>query len=69
MGHSELFRIPTEVIFAFSKSKTDINNAVEKICKKPLSDGIRTDYKGNVYITDSNIKVYTLYLLMEKGLH
>ncbi len=52
MGHSKLFRIPTSYIADFTKSEQEIANAVEEISPKPLSDGIRTDYQGNVYITD-----------------
>lgn len=61
MGHSELFRIPTAVITDFSKSKAELSNAVERVSKKPLSDGIRTDHHGNVYITDiENSGVYVV---------
>ncbi len=52
MGHSSLFRIPTEVVFDFSKTEKAVAGAVELVSKKPLSDGIRTDFSGNVYITD-----------------
>jgi len=61
MGHSELFRIPTAVITDFSKSDAEVSKAVERVSKKPLSDGIRTDYHGNVYITDiENSGVYVV---------
>lgn len=52
MGHSGLFRIPTRIITDFSKTKTEITQAIEFVAKKPLSDGIRTDTNGNTYITD-----------------
>jgi len=52
MGHSELFRIPTHVITDFTKTDTEVRAAVETVSKKPLSDGIRTDYNNNIYITD-----------------
>lgn len=52
VGHSELFRLPTAVITDFSISEEAVGKAVEKVGKKPLSDGIRTDHEGNVYITD-----------------
>ncbi|MEO0896941.1 MAG: L-dopachrome tautomerase-related protein [Bacteroidota bacterium] len=61
MGHSELFRIPTKVISDFSLSSEEIEAKVESLGKKPLSDGIRTDYLGNVYITDiENSGVFVL---------
>jgi sugar lactone lactonase YvrE len=52
MGHSKLFRIPTSVIADFTKSEQEVADAVEEVAQKPISDGIRTDYQGNVYITD-----------------
>ncbi|MCO6493129.1 MAG: SMP-30/gluconolactonase/LRE family protein [Phaeodactylibacter sp.] len=52
MGHSGLFRIPTAVAVDFSKTVEEVAAAVERVADKPLSDGIRTDYQGNVYITD-----------------
>ncbi|MCI4667081.1 MAG: major royal jelly family protein [Bacteroidia bacterium] len=52
MGSSNLYRIPTEVAFDFSKTDAQLAEAVESVARKPLSDGIRTDHQGNVYITD-----------------
>lgn len=52
MGHSALFRIPTTILTDFTLSKNEVEKAVERVADKPLSDGIRTDYAGNVYITD-----------------
>ena len=61
MGHSKLFRVPTATLADFSKSQEEVSAAVETISKKPLSDGIRTDFKGNVYITDiENTGVYVV---------
>jgi len=61
MGHSALFRIPTSIIADFTKTEQEVANAVEKIAQKPLSDGIRTDYQGNVFITDiENQGVYVV---------
>ena len=50
MGHSELFRIPTDILTDFSKSDQELSDAVQSVSKKPLSDGIRTDHHGNIYI-------------------
>ena len=61
MGHSELFRIPTDILTDFSKSDQELGDAVQSVSKKPLSDGIRTDHHGNIYITDiENTGVYVV---------
>jgi len=52
MGSSGLYRIPTKVAVDFSKTEEQLAAAVERVADKPLSDGIRTDDQGNVYITD-----------------
>ena len=65
MGHSGLFRIPAEVITDFSRSKDEIAAAVDRVADKPLSDGIRTDFNGNIYITD--IENRGVYLVTPEG--
>ena len=65
MGHSRLFRIPTAVAVNFSNTETAVAAAVEEVAKKPLSDGIRTDYLGNVYITD--IEHQGVYVITPQG--
>ncbi|MDX1641541.1 MAG: L-dopachrome tautomerase-related protein [Balneolaceae bacterium] len=65
MGHSGLFRIPTDVITDFSSSKDEVAAAVERVADKPLSDGIRTDFDGNVYITD--IENQGVYVVTPEG--
>lgn len=52
MGHSGLFRLPVSICTDFSNSLEKIAAGVERVSDKPLSDGIRTDVAGNVYITD-----------------
>lgn len=52
MGHSGLYRIPVDVCVDFSKSLEEVAEAVEFVSQKPLSDGIRCDATGRVYITD-----------------
>ncbi len=52
MGHSGLFRLPVSLATDFSASEESLSAAVERVSDKPLSDGIRTDTLGNVYITD-----------------
>ena len=52
MSNAHLFRISTEILFDFSKTNEELFAAVEIIAPKPLSDGIRTDNSGNIYITD-----------------
>jgi sugar lactone lactonase YvrE len=61
MGSSGLYRIPTEMAVDFSKTEEELAKAVERFAGKPLSDGIRTDHQGNVYITDvENQGVYVV---------
>ncbi len=52
MGGSGLYRVPSATCVDFTKSLEDIAQSVERVADKPLSDGIRTDEAGNVYITD-----------------
>ena len=52
VGGSGLYRVPTAACVDFNMPLKEIAQQVERIADKPLSDGIRTDYKGNVYITD-----------------
>lgn len=65
MGHSELFRIPSETLLDFNKSEEEIESSVERMVQKPLSDGIRTDHVGNVYITD--IEHQGIYIITPDG--
>lgn len=65
MGHSQLFRIATDIVTDFSKTDTELRDAVESVSKKPLSDGIRTDLIGNVYITD--IENQGIYVVPPSG--
>ena len=52
MGGSKLFRVPANVVTDFSLADSSIAAAIETVAAKPLSDGIRTDANGNVYVTD-----------------
>ncbi len=65
MGHSGLFRIPTHIIADFTKTEEEVEAAVERVADKPLSDGIRTDFNGNVYITD--IEHQGVYVVTPEG--
>gem|GEM_PF-201379 len=65
MGHSKLFRIPTAVLTDFKLTDSKVANAVEAVAEKPLSDGIRTDFNGNIYITD--IEHQGVYVVTPKG--
>lgn len=65
MGHEALYRIPTQDLFHFSLSENELSTKVEKVANKPLSDGIRTDHQGNVYITD--IEHRGIYLVPPSG--
>lgn len=65
MGSSGLYRIPTEIAVDFSKTEEELVSAVERVTDKPLSDGIRTDANGNVYITD--IENQGIYVVNPQG--
>ena len=52
MGHSKLFRIASEKILDFELKDAELAEYIEEVCTKPLSDGIRTDFDGNIYVTD-----------------
>lgn len=61
MGHSKLFRVATSKLTDFSLTEAQLAEAVEEVATKPLSDGIRTDFSGNVYITDiENQGIYVI---------
>jgi sugar lactone lactonase YvrE len=61
MSHESLFRIPVAVLTNFSLSEEEINKAVEWVSEKPLSDGIRLDVHGNIYITDVENRGFALF--------
>ena len=65
MCHSSLFRVPTNVLFDFSLSAKEVADAVEFVCVKPISDGIRSDNYGNIYITD--IEHQGIYIVNKHG--
>ena len=56
-----LYRIPVATLTDFSLSDEQVNNAVEWVSEKPLSDGIRLDPHGNVYITDVENQGFALF--------
>lgn len=65
MSNSGLYRIPTAVAFNFDNGKEVVASSVQWIINKPLSDGIRTDFSGNIYITD--IENQGVYVVNPKG--
>lgn len=65
MGNSGLFRIATDLLFDPSVDDFKLKSAVERVSDKPLSDGIRTDLSGNVYLTD--IEHQGIYLVPPHG--
>ncbi|MEL7120820.1 MAG: L-dopachrome tautomerase-related protein [Bacteroidota bacterium] len=68
MGHSTLYRIPVASCIDFDKSKKDIEQDVESLAQKPLSDGIRCDQKGWIYITDiENQGIFVVDPAMKEG--
>ena len=52
MGHEALYRVPVDICINFSASREEVAAAIERVAQKPLSDGIRSDRSGNIYITD-----------------
>jgi len=65
MGHSGLYRVPVSICTDFSATDEAIAAVVERVATKPLSDGIRTDTSGNVYITD--IEHQGIYVVPPSG--
>jgi sugar lactone lactonase YvrE len=65
MSGDSLFRIQTDVLVDKELDQKDISAAVEFFAFKPLSDGIRTDNYGNVYITD--IENQGVYVVTPEG--
>lgn len=62
MSHEGLYRVPVAALTNFSLANEAVEKQVERVAKKPLSDGIRLDKRGNTYITDvehSGITVVT----------
>lgn len=52
MNNSELFRVRIRDLMNPSLAARQLQNDVERVTDKPLSDGLSTDLAGNVYITD-----------------
>jgi sugar lactone lactonase YvrE len=65
MSGDSLYRIPVNVVTDRDLDDKDISAAVELVSPKPLSDGIRLDKKGNIYITD--IEHQGVYVVSPEG--
>jgi hypothetical protein len=52
MSHDTLFRVPTAALADTQLSTKDLAARIERVGRKPLSDGITLDAAGNVLITD-----------------
>lgn len=52
MAHEGLYRISIKTLTDEKLTAKEVEASVEFVAKKPLSDGIRLDKAGNVYITD-----------------
>ena len=52
MGHSALYRVPIASCVNDNLTSEELAEKVERVGQKPLSDGIRSDNKGRIYITD-----------------
>ena len=52
MNHDTLYRVKTEALLDVSATEKQVAAAVERVGRKPLSDGIEIDSTNTVYITD-----------------
>lgn len=52
MAHDTLFRVPTAALKDTTLDERQLEELVEAVGRKPLSDGLSADVLGNVYITD-----------------
>ena len=52
INHSNLFRVPVAILRDASLPSRQVEIAVEQYSSKPMSDGIRIDGDGNLYVTD-----------------
>jgi sugar lactone lactonase YvrE len=52
MNHDTLYRVPMAVLTSKTATEAEIEAAIEPVSKKPLNDGLSSDDKGNIYITD-----------------
>lgn len=52
MSHDSLYRIPVRALLNEKLSPKKLAATIEFLSKKPLSDGIEVDKRGNVYLTD-----------------
>lgn len=52
MTNSGLYRIDQDVLTNFHLKEEAINAAEERLCDKPIADGLSVDRSGRVYITD-----------------
>jgi sugar lactone lactonase YvrE len=52
MAHDSLYRVPTQALFDLQLTPSDLAGQVERVGRKPMSDGLSADLAGNVYITD-----------------
>ncbi|MEM7646390.1 MAG: L-dopachrome tautomerase-related protein [Pseudomonadota bacterium] len=54
MHGRKLYRIATQTLRDFSLTETEVENQVQVVGLKAVSDGISVDSKNNVYVTDVN---------------
>lgn len=52
MSHDGLYRVPMAALVNFGLGNETVSRQVERLTTKPLSDGIRVNRNGSVYITD-----------------
>ena len=52
MNNSDLYRVPVRNLLDHTLTERELRATVERVGRKPLSDGLSADLEGNVYITD-----------------
>lgn len=52
MNHGDLFRVRIKDLIDATLPARQLENEVERVSNKPLSDGMSSDLAGNIYITD-----------------
>ena len=52
MSHDTAYRVPTRALRDESLSAAEVAEQIERLGRKPLSDGIELDAAGNLYLTD-----------------
>jgi sugar lactone lactonase YvrE len=52
MSHDSLYRVETKHLLDQGRTRAQLEKDIQFVSKKPLSDGIAFDAKGNLFLTD-----------------